>query len=62
MSTVNRPLVAALVGILLVIPIAIVGDAVGFGSLAWIVAILAIGFIVSLIDREGFYGPRSGAG
>ena len=59
MNAMHRGLLAALVGVGLVVPLAIVGDAVGFSSLVWIAAILAVGFIVSLVDREGFYGPRA---
>lgn len=58
MRAVNRTLLAALVSIALLVPVVAVGEALDFGSLAWIAAILAIGIIASLIDREGFYGPR----
>ena len=57
MRAVNRTLLAALVGIALIVPVALIGDALDFGSIAWIVAVVAVAAIASLIDREGFYGP-----
>ena len=57
MRVVNRSLLAALVAIALLVPVVAIGEALGFGSIAWIVAIVAIVGIASLIDREGFYGP-----
>ena len=57
MKDVNRTLLAMLIGSALVVPVVAIGEALGFGSLAWIAAIMAILVLVSLIDREGFYGP-----
>lgn len=57
MRPMNRTLLAALVAIALLVPVVAIGEALGFGSLAWIAAIIAIGVVASLIDREGFYGP-----
>lgn len=54
----NRTLLALLAGVALLVPVVAIGEALGFGSLAWIAAIMAIVVVVSLIDREGFYGPR----
>ncbi len=58
MKSVNRTLLAMLIGAALVVPVVAIGEALGFGSIAWIAAIMAILVVVSLIDREGFYGPR----
>ena len=57
MRAVNRTALAFLVGVVLAIPVALAGEALGFGSLAWIAAVVAILLIASAIDREGFYGP-----
>ena len=56
MRAMNRTVLALLVGVALAIPVALIGEALGFGSLAWIAAVMAIVVVVSLIDREGFYG------
>ncbi len=59
MKPVNRTVLAFVVGVVLAIPLTVVGEALDFASLAWIPAVLALLLLVSLIDREGFYGPRS---
>ena len=58
MNRVNRTLLAALVGVALLVPVVAIGEAVGFGSLAWVAAILAVAVVASRVDRDGFYGPR----
>ncbi len=55
----NRTGLALLVAVVLAVPVALIGEALGFGSLAWIAAVLAILVVASLIDREGFYGTAS---
>ncbi|MCA1679891.1 MAG: hypothetical protein LC777_13550 [Actinobacteria bacterium] len=57
----NRTLLAALVAIGLLVPVVAIGEALDFGGLAWVVAIVAVGVVASLFDREGFYGPRPGS-
>ncbi len=62
MSGMNRTLLAALIGAALLVPVVAIGEAADFGSLAWIATIMGVLVVVSLIDREGFYGPRPGRG
>jgi len=54
----GRGLLAFLVGVVVLIPLVIVAESIGIGS--W--GMTGLGFVVmlliSLIDREGFYGPR----
>jgi len=54
----SRTLLAALVGVALLVPVVAIAEAIRFGSLAWVAAIMAVLVVVSLVDREGFYGPR----
>jgi hypothetical protein len=54
----KRALLAFLAGLLLCIPAAIVGHTLNFGGFAWLVTLVALMFVTSLFDREGFYGPR----
>lgn len=56
MKTMNRTLLALLLGAALLVPVVAIGEALGFGTLAWIVAIVAVVVVASLVDREGFYG------
>lgn len=52
----NRTLLALLVGVTLLVPVVAIGEALGFGSLAWSASIVAVVVVASLVDREGFYG------
>ena len=58
MTCMGRGLLAFLVGVVVLIPLVIVAESIGIGS--W--GMTGLGFVVmlliSLIDREGFYGPR----
>ena len=58
MTGMSRTLLAALVGVALLVPVVAIAEAIRFGSLAWVAAIMAVLGVVSLVDREGFYGPR----
>ncbi len=54
-----RTLPALTVAALAAVPAVVIGKALGFGSLGWFAIVLALMFLASAIDREGFYGPRS---
>lgn len=56
MSNVNRGLLSFLVGAALAVPVTFIGEALDFGGLAWLAALVALMFVASLVDREGFYG------
>jgi hypothetical protein len=58
MSGVNRTLLAFAAIVPLSIPAVIVAESLGVGSWGWTGIAVAIALLVSLIDREGFYGPR----
>ncbi len=53
----NRTLLAALVGLILVVPAGLAANSVGIdGGWPQTAVALLLGLIVSLVDREGFYG------
>ena len=59
MIRMNRTVLAAVVGVILTIPAALLAESLGIDDGWPLVGVaLVIGFIVSLVDREGFYGPR----
>jgi hypothetical protein len=39
------------------VPIVLIGEALDFGGLAWLGALLVGLLLVSLVDRDYFYGP-----
>lgn len=59
MSAMHPTLRAALIGAALLVPVVAIGEAVGFGDLAWIAATMAVVVVASLVDRDGFYGTDS---
>jgi hypothetical protein len=58
MSRVNRTVLAFAALVPLTIPAAIVAESLEVGSWGMTGITVVIMFLVSLIDREGFYGPR----
>lgn len=59
MSPMSRTLLAFLVAAVAAVPAVVIGKALGFGDLGWFALMLALMFLASAVDREGFYGPRS---
>lgn len=59
MTRMNRTVLAVLVGVMLAIPVGLIAGSWGIKS-GWALTgiTVLIGLIVTLIDREGFYGPR----
>lgn len=51
-----RTVLAAIVGVALLVPVVAVGEAVGFGFLAWTASIIGVVVVASLVNRDGFYG------
>lgn len=58
MSAMPRLVLASLVGVAVLIPLAMIGEALDFGSWGMTGIGFAVMLLVSAIDREGFYGPR----
>jgi hypothetical protein len=56
MRSVNRTLLAILVGLALVGAAALVGQALDLSSWAITGLAVAVGLLATLVDREGFYG------
>ncbi|MGI8660876.1 MAG: hypothetical protein ACR2LH_07580 [Thermoleophilaceae bacterium] len=53
----GRGLLAFLVGVVVLIPLVIVAESIGIGSWGMTGIGFAVMLLISLIDREGFYGP-----
>jgi hypothetical protein len=58
MSAMKRTVLAFAVGAAVLTPIAIVAENAGVGSWGMTGILVLVMFLVSFIDREGFYGPR----
>jgi hypothetical protein len=58
MNSVMRFGLTVLVGGILLVPVVAIAEALDFGALAWLVAFVVVLLLASLVDREGFYGPR----
>jgi hypothetical protein len=58
MNSVMRFGLTVLVGGILLVPVVAIAEALDFGGLAWLVAFVVVLLLASLVDREGFYGPR----
>ena len=58
----KRTVLAHLVGAVLCVPAALVGSALDFGGLAWLVTLVVVMLLASLVDRDWFYGPRDDLG
>jgi hypothetical protein len=58
MSGVKRTLLAYAVGIAVLLPAAAVGESLGVSGWGDTGIAVAVMFLISFIDREGFYGPR----
>jgi hypothetical protein len=56
-STVNRTFLAFALAAL-VFPLGMVAESLGVGSWGGTAIVVAAMLLVSLVDREGFYGPR----
>lgn len=54
----RSPLLLISAGLVIATVGALVGDALDFGGLAWIVALVVMMLAISVLDRERFYGPR----
>jgi hypothetical protein len=52
-----RTLLAFAVGGALAVFLALIGEALEFGGLAWLAGLVVVLVLASLVDREGFYGP-----
>lgn len=58
MKPMRRTLLAFSVGVVLLVPIVIVAESAGVGSWGLTGLGIAVMLVISLLDREGFYGPR----
>jgi hypothetical protein len=58
MKRMSRTFVAIAIGAIVFVPVGLVARALDFGPAAWFGVFLAMMFFTSLLDREGFYGPR----
>jgi hypothetical protein len=58
MTGVNRTALAFLVGIAIAVPVGVLAANAGVSSWGRTGIVLLLMLLVSLIDREGFYGPR----
>jgi hypothetical protein len=56
MNPVKRFLMALSVAVLLCVPVALIGEALDFSGWAYFAALMAVGVLATLVDREGFYG------
>jgi Na+/H+ antiporter NhaD/arsenite permease-like protein len=54
----SRTLLAYLTLAVLCVPAVLIGQALDFGGLAWLVTLLLVMVLASLVDREGFYGAN----
>jgi hypothetical protein len=54
----SRTFVAIAIGAVVFVPVGLVARSLHFGPAAWFGVFLAMRYFVSLLDREGFYGPR----
>jgi hypothetical protein len=53
-----RTVLAFVVGGALAVLLALIGETLEFGGLAWLAGLVVVLVLASLVDREGFYGPR----
>jgi putative Mn2+ efflux pump MntP len=61
MASMPRIVVSVLTGLALSVAIAAIGLALDFSGQAYFLAVIVAGVLISLTDRERFYGPpRSG--
>jgi hypothetical protein len=58
MNGVSRTLLAYAVGVALLAPLTIVAESLEVGSWGRTGIVVAVMLLISLIDREGFYGSR----
>lgn len=58
MTSMRRGLLAFSIGVVVLIPLAVAGESIGIGSWGMTGIGFAVMLLISLIDREGFYGPR----
>jgi hypothetical protein len=56
MNEMNRTILALGVGLLLCVPLALIGQALDFSDWAWMAGLVVVMVLASLVDREGFYG------
>jgi hypothetical protein len=60
MSLVVKRIAVILLAIVVVsFAVVLIGEALDFGGLAWLGALVVALLLVSLVDREYFYGPPS---
>jgi len=57
MNCMGRGLLAFLVGVVVLIPLVIVAESIGIGSWGMTGIGFAVMLLISVVDREGFYGP-----
>jgi hypothetical protein len=60
MSSVNRTILAFAAIVPLAGVAVVIGNALGLGSWGFTGLALVVGLLVTLLDREGFYGTRGG--
>jgi hypothetical protein len=53
-----KTLLAFVVGAVLAVPLVLVGETLDFSGLAYLAGAAVVMLLASLVDREGFYGPR----
>ncbi|MGH2741826.1 MAG: hypothetical protein ACRDN8_04945 [Thermoleophilaceae bacterium] len=54
----SRTALAFVVAALLAVLAGLLGSALGLGSWGFTALAIAVGLLATLVDREGFYGPR----
>lgn len=58
MRTMKRTFIAFVVGGAVLVPLTILGERLDVGSWVGTATVVLAMFVTSLVDREGFYGPR----
>ena len=58
LAEIHGTVLAFLVLAVAVVPAVLIGKALDFGGVGWFGVLIALMFLASAIDREGFYGPR----
>jgi len=55
----RSPILLILAGLAISAGAAVIGQALDFGGLAWLLTLVVVMFAISAFDRERFYGPRT---
>jgi len=55
----RSPILLILAGLAIAAVAAVIGQALDFGGLAWLLALVVVMLAISAVDRERFYGART---